>query len=118
MGATVIRFINTINDQRKITTAFHEFYCLSCHHAHAPDQNTIELKQDAGDFIRAIGICGKSGTRIHKSYKIDDIPELRKKFTVVDMLRLYGSDTCTPNTHISHLPQQTDFMEKMTNEHA
>ncbi len=118
MGAAVIQFINALNDQRKIATAFNEFYCVSCHHAHTPGQNTIELKQDSGGFIRATGVCSKSGIRIHKCYKMEDLPQLRKKFTVVDTLRLYGSGNSTLNTHISHSPQQTDFMEQMTHEHA
>lgn len=110
-GASVIQFINKLNDQRKIATEFNEFYCLSCHRSHSPLNHKISLTQDTGGFIRATGICGKSHIRMHKSYKITDISKLCKNFTVVDMSRLYDSDTTTVNTHIYPTAKQMNFTD-------
>ena len=107
LGTYVMRFIDDMNSKRKTTTQFNEFYCMSCHAAHNPFNNTVVITTDNNGFIRATGICEQSGAHIHKTYKLCDMSKIHQQFTVVDTLRLYDSGNTTLNTHFSDTEKST-----------
>ncbi|MCK5295365.1 MAG: hypothetical protein KAJ75_00615 [Alphaproteobacteria bacterium] len=98
-GYELKEFLGKLNNSKKISTKFDEFYCFSCKCPEIPYQRKIYIEKN-GSYIKAKGICTKSKKPTNKSYKLTDYQELKKTFNLVDELELYDSTNTPLKTHI------------------
>lgn len=98
-GNDLITFLKTRNAQNKCAVAFDEMFCMGCKDARPIYQNKIIIEQDHNK-LRAKGHCRVCKGKINKIYKMDDFPDIRKKFYVVDVLELYDCEVSPSKTHI------------------
>ena len=102
-GNDLITFIKKQNASGKCKTEFNQMFCLKCKDARPIYQNKVAIT--AKDrLIKAQGKCRECKTMMFKSYKLIDIPQLRKNFVVVDVLEL---DDCLHSPFMTHLRAHT-----------
>lgn len=104
-GNDLIVFLKKINESSKCKTEFDQMFCMKCKDAKPAFKKQIALEK-ANQSIRAKAICRDCKSTMNKSYKMDDIPKLKRMFYVVDVLELYDSKAPTLNTHFdAHINQ-------------
>lgn len=98
-GYDLSTFLAKMNERNKCRTQFDEMFCMSCKDAQPLLKKEIQLEHKK-HLLHASGHCRSCKTLMFKSYKLDDLPEIRRKFNVVHNLSLYDSDDSPSQTHI------------------
>ncbi|MGH1397655.1 MAG: helix-turn-helix domain-containing protein [Alphaproteobacteria bacterium] len=98
-GNDLIVFLKKKNTKNKCETAFHELFCLKCQDARPIYQNKIAVTQKT-QILNVCGVCRTCKAKMYQSYKLNDFPNLRKIFQVVDVLELYDCEASSDKTHI------------------
>lgn len=98
-GNDLITYLKKHNNKNKCSTAFDEFFCMSCQDARPTFQNQITVKQKES-FLQVQGICRQCKTRMFKNYKLVDLPELKRKLKLVDVLELCDGVSTSSKTHL------------------
>ncbi len=98
-GNDLIVFLKKQNASGKCKTEFNQMFCMKCKDARPIYQNKVAIT--AKDrLLKVQGKCRNCKTMMFKSYKLSDIPNIRKIFKVVDVLEL---DDCLNSPSMTHL---------------
>lgn len=98
-GNDLISFLKKKNSQNKCSTEFDQLYCMKCQDARPVFRNMV-IVEHKNKFLKVQGHCRACKTSMFKSYKMETFPELRKTFTLVDVLELYDPTLTTDKAHI------------------
>ena len=98
-GHDLIAFLKKNNQANKYKTAFDEFLCMTCQDARPVFQNHISAKQKT-NFLHVQAVCRECKSRMFQSYKLVDLPQMKKHFKLVDVSQLYDCANATGKTHI------------------
>ncbi len=98
-GYDLSNYIKTQNDKNKCKTAFDEMFCMKCHDARGVLKNHVTIQHKQGFFCLS-GVCRTCKTAMFKSYKLDDLPNIKRTFYVVDVLELYDCEVSACKTHM------------------
>lgn len=102
-GNELINYFKKNNRANKCSTAFDEFFCMSCQDGRPIYQSNVFVSQKT-QFLKVQGRCRYCKTDIYKNYKMDDLSKLKKKFKLVDVSQLYDDASTSGKTHIQ--PQE------------
>lgn len=97
-GNNLIEWMKKRNSSNKCSTELDQMFCMKCQDARHVFQRQIAIDQN-GRFLKVKGICRSCKTTMNKNYKLAVLPELRKLFTVVDVLQLNDSSKPNDKTH-------------------
>lgn len=98
-GHELITFLKAQNSKNKCKTAFDQMFCMKCQDARPVYKGQITIKHKAG-FMQLSGLCRTCKSTMNKSYKIDDLPEIRRTYHTVDVLELYDCENPASKTHL------------------
>lgn len=98
-GQHLIDFFKRQNAKGKCQTPFDQMYCLKCHDARPAYQSRISIDHK-DNFLTVGAVCRECKSRMNKSYKIDNLGDLKRRFRVVDVLELYDDASPAVKTHI------------------
>lgn len=98
-GNDLIEFLKKQNSKGKCPVEFNEMYCLKCQDARPIFQRKITIKHRAYNLFVS-GCCRECKTQINKTYKMDDLPKLKRTFQLVDVLELYDCEASPCKTHL------------------
>lgn len=98
-GYDLIEYLKKHNNKNKYCTEFDNMFCMKCQDARPILRNKVQLEHKNG-FLMAKGYCRECKTLMYKSYKVDDYPQLKKNFSLVDVLQLYDCNTSASKTQI------------------
>jgi len=110
-GDDLISYLKTQNSKNKCKTEFDEFFCMKCKDARNIFRNKIVIEHK-NNFLKANGYCRECKTSMYKSYKMEDFPQLRKNFSLVDVLELYDCVSNTDKTHL-HAHKESNTNESL-----
>ena len=97
-GNDLKKFLGSLNQSQKRPTKFEQMLCMRCRDAKDPFRKQICL--DYSDkLLKAKAVCRDCKSKMIRNYKIDDLPQLRKIFDLVDVLELYDSKNPSLKTH-------------------
>ena len=97
-GYNLKAFLGNLNKLNKSSTSFEEMFCMKCKEPRSPLKKQIQLEQFEQKLLKTKAICQTCKTRMNKPYKLEDLPQLKRIFNVVQLLELYDSKTPTSNT--------------------
>ncbi len=72
---------------------------MKCQDARPIFQRKIVVKQKES-FLNLSGHCRECKTVMFKSYKIDDLPQIKRTFHLLDVLELYDYEASPFKTHL------------------
>ena len=98
-GNDLCMFLGELNTKHKVKTQLYELLCMKCKDARPPYLKQISLEHE-NKYVKMKALCSVCQTKMNKSCKLEDIPRLREKFKVVEVLELYDSTTPPSNTHL------------------
>lgn len=98
-GNDLIVFLKSQNSKNKCKTAFDEMFCMKCKDARNLFQRKAAIKPKAKNLFVS-GHCRECKTVMFKSYKMNDLPKLKRTFLVVGVLELYDCKVPPCKTHL------------------
>ncbi len=98
-GHELKRFLGKQNASGKQKTARDEMFCFKCRDVRKPYKREIQFTQ-RGHLTSMKALCPDCKNTMNKGVKLDDVPSLKRIFTVVDVLKLYDCEASTVNTHL------------------
>ena len=110
-GNDLKAFLGKQNQSNKCHTEFNQMFCMKCQDSRGVYKNQIQLEANQ-QFLRAKGLCRDCKSVMNKSYKLSDLPQLRKIFVIVDMLQLYDCKNPPVKTHLEN--QDKDSLNEST----
>jgi len=106
-GHVVKKFIGQMNELNKCKINFENFFCFKCQEGKSPLKKQIQILPIDQKFLRVKAICQTCKNVMHKPYKLDDLSQLRRIFTTVQLLELYDSAIPLVNTPFFDQDQTT-----------
>lgn len=71
---------------------------LKCQEGKDPFKKEVKIQHIEKKFIRTFALCKTCKTSINKPYKLEDFPELKRIFNIVQQLQLYDCKNPTVKT--------------------
>lgn len=96
-GNDLIVFLKKRNHQHKCVTQLNQLYCMGCGDAQFVFKNMVFIEQNQ-NLLKVQARCRVCKSIMHKNYKIEALPELRKAFKLVDVSELYDPTFGTDKT--------------------
>lgn len=98
-GYDLIEFIKSQNSKNKCKTAFNEMFCFKCQDARPIFQRKVTVEHKAKALFVS-GQCRECKTTMFKTYKMDNLPVIKRTFQLVEVLELYDCAVSLCKTHI------------------
>jgi len=98
-GSDLIEFLKTQNSKNKCKTASDEMFCMKCKDSRKLFQRKAAIEHKEKNLFVS-GHCRECKTVMFKSYKMDDLPKLKRIFHVVGVLELYDCEASPCKTHM------------------
>ncbi len=115
-GYDLITYLKKNNTKNKCKTEFDQLFCMRCQDARYIFQKKITINQE-NNSLSVNGLCRVCKTSMHQNYKIADYSQLKKIFSLVDVLQLYDCLDTTDKTHL-HAQKETSANESLQMEMA
>ena len=93
-GTNLIDFLLRENDKNRCPTEFLQFYCMHCRQARIPKGKNVWFLRENPISPNLCGICPVCGCKMHKAYKVSDVPQLRCEFHI-------GESPCISHSMLS-----------------
>jgi hypothetical protein len=81
-GSDLKSFLGAKREERKITLALHECYCLRCRGAREPDGKLADYQQTHATSGRMTALCPNCGRLMHKQVRRADLEAIRVRIDV------------------------------------
>ncbi len=98
-GYDLIEYLKEHNTKNKCQTAFDEMFCFKCQDARNIFQRKISIQHKAKTLFVS-GHCRDCKTVMFKTYKMDNLHELKRIFHVGGVLELYDCKASPCKTHL------------------
>ncbi len=98
-GYDLIEYLKKYNTRNKCKTAFDEMFCFKCQDARNIFQRKTAIEHKAKTLFVS-GHCRECKTVMNKTYKMDDLPKLKRTFHVGGVLELYDCEASPCKTHL------------------
>lgn len=100
-GYFVKEFLGKMNLSNKCKTAFDQIFCMKCQEGRDPLKKQIQFIPVKQNCLKVKALCRTCKSDIYQNYKLDDLPELKRTFNVVQLLPLYDCKKPSVNTPFS-----------------
>ena len=98
-GNDLKTFLGKQNQSNKHHIEYNQMFCMKCKDGKKVHKNQIHLESN-NQFLKAKGLCITCKNIMNKSYKLMDLPNLKKIFVMIDMLQLYDCKNSPLKTHL------------------